>query len=65
MIHRTLATLFAILAFKGGYEIYKLKNLSPVAKRSYLLVLAAITTQICLGVYSIWYPSEIWIPNTH
>jgi len=36
-----------------------------MARKSYLLLLGAIALQISIGIGSIWYPSEIWIPNLH
>jgi len=41
--HRTLAVLFLILAYKSHLDVKKLANLSPLARRSFYLLLAAIT----------------------
>lgn len=40
--HRTLALLFGLLAFKATLDVNKLQNLTPAARRSYHLFLAAI-----------------------
>jgi heme A synthase len=54
--HRTLAILFLLLAYKSHLEVSKLANLSPIARRSFYLLLAAITCQAMLGISSVWYP---------
>lgn len=41
--HRTLAVLFGLLAFRSLVDFNKLQNLSPIAKKSFYFLLAAIS----------------------
>ncbi len=65
VVHRTLGSLFALLAFKSIMDVRKLQHLSPIARKSFYFLLAAITTQIILGISSVWYPLPIWNANMH
>lgn len=43
VVHRSLGVLFALLAYKSHLEVSKLQNLSPIARKSFYFLLAAIT----------------------
>jgi hypothetical protein len=45
--------------------VKKLQFLSPIARRSYYFLLAAILFQVSLGISAVWYPEPIWIANSH
>lgn len=65
VVHRTLAILFALLALKSFIDVQKLKNLTPMCRRSFYFFLAAICMQICIGISAVWYPGPISISNIH
>lgn len=65
VIHRTLGSVFALLAFKSIIDVRKMQNLSPIARKSFYFLIAAITCQILLGIGSVWYPQPIWNANMH
>lgn len=57
--------MFALLAFKSIIDVRKMQNLSPIARKSFYFLLAAITGQILLGIGTVWYPIPIWNANMH
>lgn len=63
--HRTLAVLFGLLAFRSIVDFKKLQNLSPIARKSFYLLLGAITMQILIGMHAVWFPEPISLANTH
>lgn len=63
--HRTLACLFGLLTVKSIIEVNKLKHLSPAARRSFYLFLAAIAIQVTIGISTVWNPEPVRIANSH